>query len=160
VPLLLSRDGKTTVLAIDLATSSDDPDDVAAPIEAVETVVRRAEGAAGLSFSVAGVPVIRSAFSQLAIADQARLQPVVYAAMALLLALGFRRIHGVVVPLLAAGLPVAFLVGAMGWAAEPIGLLNQSIFTLLPVIAAADAVHWVARVHERLRETSGRDAAA
>lgn len=160
VPLLLSTDGKTTAIVVDLATSSDDPDDVAAPVDAVEALVRKADGAAGLSLSIAGVPVIRSAFLQLAVADQARLQPVVYAAMALLLALGFRRIHGVVVPLVAASLPVAFLFGAMGWAAEPIGLLNQSIFTLLPVIAAADAVHWVARVHERLRETSGRDAVA
>ncbi len=39
----------------------------------------------------------------------------------------------------------------MGWMGEPIGLLNQAYFTLLPVIAVADAIHMIARFHEERR---------
>jgi uncharacterized protein len=160
VPLLLSEAGDLTAIVVELERSSDDPGAVQAEVEAVQVRAHEAEGDAELSFAVAGVPVVRAAFSTLAIDDQARLQPIVYAAMAGLLALGFRRLHGVLVPLAAAGLPVAMLTGAMGWAGEPIGLLNQAYFTLLPVIAAAESVHWVARYHDRLRETGRCDASA
>lgn len=160
VPLLLSRDGQVTAIAVELARSSDDPAAVTEAVEGIRDVVARSSGTADLALSLAGVPVVRAAFHELAIGDQRRLQPIVYAVMAVLLWLGFRRVHGVVVPLVAAGLPVLLLVGAMGWAGEPIGLLNQAYFTLLPVIAVADAVHWVARFHERLREVPGADGPA
>jgi predicted RND superfamily exporter protein len=160
VPLLLSKGGDVTAIVVDLEDSSDDPSAVQAEVEAVHAIAHRAEGSAELSLAVAGVPVVRAAFLELAIADQARLQPLVYAAMAGLLALGFRRLHGVLVPLAAASLPVVLLTGAMGWAGEPIGLLNQAYFTLLPVIAAAESVHWIARYHERLRETGRNDPEA
>ena len=49
------------------------------------------------------------------------------------------------IPTLAAVVPLVLLLGVMGWTGEPVGLLNQSYFTLLPVLALADAVHVLAR---------------
>jgi len=70
----------------------------------------------------------------------------------------FRRPHGVAIPALAAVVPLVLLLGLMGWTGEPIGLLNQSYFTLIPVLALADAVHLLARCHEERARHAPRDA--
>jgi hypothetical protein len=62
----------------------------------------------------------------------------------------FGSLYGVVIPLLAAAIPSLMLFGFMGHVGEPIGLLNQCYFSLIPVIAIADAVHLVSRFREEL----------
>ncbi len=152
VPRLLSADGTRTVVAIRLHRSSDDVQAIAPLVERLDAVVTRTSGYGGLRLQIAGVPAIRASFYELAIGDQLTLGPVVGAALALLLWLSFRRLHGVVIPLTLTAVPIAGLVGLMAATDEPVGLLNQAYFTLLPVIAVADAVHLVARMHQALRQ--------
>ncbi len=163
VPALLSRDAQTAALVIELDTSSDDVARAAPRVEAVAAALAQ-EAAAhpGVTVRVAGVPAVRTAFFRLVLADQLRFVPLTLAIIGLALLAVFRSRHGVVVPALAAGLPTGLLAGVLGWADEPIGLLNQAYFTLLPVIAVADAIHLVARYEEALRRTpaSRRDRAA
>lgn len=160
VPRLLSKDGGHAAMAVRLERSSDDVQAIAPLVARVTAVVREHQGRGGLRLRVAGVPAIRAEFYTLALHDQLWLGPLVGVALALLLWLSLRRLHGVVIPLLLAGVPVAWLVGLMAATDEPIGLLNQAYFTLLPVIAVADAVHLVARMHESLRrhQRDPRDA--
>jgi len=153
VPALVSERSDATIVAVVLSVSSDDLGAVVPIVAAVEEVVERHQGAAGLSLTPAGVPAVRAAFFSLALRDQAMLGPLVSVAVALVLLIAFRRRHAAVVPMLAAGLPLVWLLGSMGAAGEPIGLINQAFFTLLPVIAIADAVHWVVRVHDEWRAT-------
>ncbi len=148
VPALLSADGRQTVVVVTLAASSDDLGATVEIVAPVQAAVEAMQGTAGLHLTVAGVPAVRSAFFSLALRDQMILGPAVFVLVGLVLWLVYRRWHAVVVPLVAAALPMAWLVGLMGWALEPIGLLNQAYFTLLPVIAIADAVHYIGRVHE------------
>lgn len=154
VPTLLSADGSATVLVVELAFSSDDIARTEAAVAELELILDAHDdelAARGLTRELAGVPAIRAAFFELIIHDQTIFVPATLLIIAVALALVFRRVHGVVIPALAAGLPTAMLVGIMGWAGEPIGLLNQVYFTLLPVIAVADAIHMVARFHEQRR---------
>lgn len=160
VPRLLSADGTRTVLAVQLDRSSDDVQAVTPLVQGVQAVVAEHDGRGGLRLHLAGLPAIRAAFYSLALGDQLRLGPLVGAALALLLWLAFRRVHGVLVPLLLTAVPVACLVGVMAATGEPVGLLNQAYFTLLPVIAVADAVHLVARMHEIQRRTGADPADA
>ncbi len=163
VPALLSSDGRRTVVVVTLETSSDDLGATVAVVEPIASVVASAEWTAGLRLTIAGVPAVRSAFFSLALRDQMILGPLVFALIGIVLAWIHRRVHAVVTVLLAAGLPMGVLVGVMGWMEEPIGLINQAFFTLLPVIAVADAVHYLARIHEERGEgvvsTTERDAA-
>lgn len=161
-PRLISKDGHQTLLAVELRRSSDDVQAIAPVVERLRATVALYEGQAGLRLELAGVPAIRAGFYRLALHDQLRLGPLVGLALAGLLALAFRRVHGVVIPLVLTAVPLAGLVGLMATAGEPIGLLNQAYFTLLPVIAVADAVHLQARLHEILRRTGAdpRDTAA
>lgn len=151
VPRLLAADGSTTVLLVELRQGSDDVQAIAPQIAQLHELVQQHQGSSELQLDLAGVPAIRASFFRLAIDDQLRLGPLVGLALGLLLAISLRRVHGVLVPLVLAGVPVASLVGLMAATDEPIGLLNQAYFTLLPVIAVADAVHLVSRLHEILR---------
>lgn len=156
VPRLLSKDGGRALMAVELERSSDDPQAITPLVERVTAVVDEHQGRGGLRLYVAGLPAIRAGFYTLALSDQLRLGPLTGLTLALLLWLSFRRLHGVVVPLVLTAVPVAGLVGVMAAAGEPVGLLNQAYFTLLPVIAVADAVHLVARMHEGLRRRGAR----
>jgi predicted RND superfamily exporter protein len=154
VPTLLSSDGRDTVIVVELAFSSDDMARTRALVTDVERVLGEHEDALvdlGLAHQLAGVPGIRAGFFELIIRDQAVFVPLTLMLIGLALYVVFRRLHGVVIPALAAMVPTAMLVGIMGWMGEPIGLLNQAYFTLLPVIAVADAIHMIARFHEERR---------
>lgn len=154
VPALLSADGRDTVVIVELAFSSDDVARTRAVVARLEQVLdEHAPTLAqhGLAHELAGVPAIRAGFFELIVRDQAVFVPLTLLLIAAALFAVFRRLHGVVIPALAAMIPTAMLVGIMGWMGEPIGLLNQSYFTLLPVIAVADAIHMIARFHEERR---------
>jgi predicted RND superfamily exporter protein len=154
VPALLSADGRDTVIVVELGFSSDDMVRTRAVVTELERVLDEHDAALtklGLAHELTGVPGIRASFFDLIVRDQAVFVPLTLLLIGLALFAVFRRLHGVVIPALAAVIPTAMLVGIMGWMGEPIGLLNQSYFTLLPVIAVADAIHMIARFHAERR---------
>ncbi len=158
VPLLLSTDAKYAAIVVTLAFSSDD---VAANVPAlrrIADVVDAFSGRDGLRFSVAGLPAIRATFVSLTVHDQRRLLPIALALMGAALLWIFRSVHGVTVPAAAAVVPLVLVLGLMGWMGEPIGLLNQAYFTLIPVLAVANAVHLLARYQEELTRHPRREA--
>ncbi len=153
VPALLSLDGRNTLVIVELAFSSDDVMRTAAVVAELRGRLAELEptlASLGLSWELAGIPAIRAGFFELVVHDQTRFIPLTLLLIGLSLFAVFRRWHAVVIPAIAAALPTLMLVGIMGWTGESIGLLNQAYFTLLPVIAVADAIHMVARVHEEL----------
>lgn len=160
VPALLSADGRDTVIVVELGFSSDDMVRTRAVVAELEQVLDEHAAALaglGLAHELTGVPGIRAGFFELIVRDQAVFVPLTLLLIGLALFAVFRRLHGVLIPALAAMIPTAMLVGIMGWMGEPIGLLNQSYFTLLPVIAVADAIHMIARFHEERRRPSQHD---
>lgn len=160
VPLLLSVDGRYAAIAVELEFSSDDLATVVPAVEQIEAVVKRHDRKEGLSFGLAGVPAIRAGFFALTIRDQMIFVPAALVLIGICLFVVFRRIHGVVIPAAAAGLPLFLLVGSMGLWGEPIGLINQAYFTLIPVLAVADAIHLISRYYEESTREGPREAVA
>jgi len=158
VPLLLSTDARFAAIVVTLSFSSDDVTVNVPALDRITHVVDTFGGGDGLRFSVAGLPAIRATFVSLTVHDQRRLLPVALALMGAALLWIFRRVHGVTVPATAAVVPLVMVLGLMGWTGEPIGLLNQAYFTLIPVLAVANAVHLLARYHEELIHRDRRDA--
>jgi len=154
VPHLLARDGGAAAIAIELAVSSDDIAAMRPVVAAMRTVVAGFDGREGLRLHTAGVPAVRTDFFEVIFRDQFIMLPIIALLLLSLLIALFRRTHAVVAPILAAVIPTVMVFGAMGLCGEPVGILNQSYFTLLPVIAVADAIHMVARFHEELRRRS------
>lgn len=150
--VLVAEDGSRGALVVELSHSSDDPRRAAAALEAVEAVLDRHRDPPGLSLHPAGLPAIRAAFISLVVRDQLILGPATALAAGLLLFAAWQRPRLLVVAGVGAGTPVVLLLGVMGHAGEPIGLLNQAYFTLLPVIALADTVHVIASARRRARE--------
>lgn len=153
VPQLVARDGGSLAVFVELAC---DPDDVDELRPAVFALRDRLDGwtsgrEAGIEVGTAGVPAVRADFFQLILSDQLVTVPLLAVVLTLMLFAIFRRPHGVIAPGLAAAIPAVLVFGVMGWAGEAIGILNQSYFTLLPVIAVADAIHMVSRFHEEVR---------
>lgn len=159
VPAAMAGDLRVGALVVETRMGSDDVQAVVPAIAAIEGVVAEYDSRAGITLGLAGIPAIRAGFFRLTLADQMWISPLTFGLLGMCLLGVFRRTHAALVPLVAAGIPTVMTVGLMGLTGEPVGLLNQAYFTLLPVIAVADAVHLVARFHEeRARGLSREDA--
>jgi predicted RND superfamily exporter protein len=151
VPTLLSPDGTTLAIALELEGDTDDLAAVRPVVLGIREAVAGFEGKDGLHFATAGIPSVRADLIDVMIRDQQQVVPLGIAVIAGLLLLTFRRLEGALVPGIAAFVPTVVTFGVMGWTGEHIGLLNQAYTTLLPVLAVSDAIHMVSRYHEELR---------
>ncbi len=151
VPMLLSADGAATALAVELDVDADDIASLRPTVQRVRADVAAFDGRASMDLITAGIPAVRTDFFEMIFEDQVRAVALISITVSLLLLLLFRRPHGLLVPGAAAVVPTVMVFGLMGWTGETIGILNQSYFTLLPVIAIADSIHMVSRFHEEAR---------
>ncbi|MBT3218480.1 MAG: MMPL family transporter [Proteobacteria bacterium] len=98
---------------------------------------------------VVGVPVMNVAHANAARAEQRRLLPIVFVVFAVLLALVFRRVWGVLLPLAAIGTSALLVVGLMGWWQIPMGGPTFLLLPLVLVLGLADSIHLLHRyAHE------------
>ncbi len=153
VPSLLAPDGSTSVMAVTFAYDTEDVKFVRPAVAGLREALNAFEGTEGLHFSAAGIPAVRADYFDAFFEDQKLFVPLAFGLIFVSLGLIFRCLHGVLIPTMAAFLPLAILFGIMGWTGEHIGLANQAFTTLLPAIAVADAIHMLARYHEALRQS-------
>lgn len=155
VPSVLSADGRRALLLVGLSINTDDVMEMREVVTRLQQVFDREEAESDIDWELTGGPVIRSSLLGIVIDNQRVMIPVSMLAVTLLLALFFRRLHMIVLPLLAGVLPLLLLFGLMGWFAEPIGILNQFYFTLIPVIAIANGVHLLVRLQSEVGRQTG-----
>ena len=154
VPTFFSVDGRYASLLVTLSVDTGDMLAVRPVVQRVEEVVDSVD-ASDLVFHIAGVPAIRSHFLDVVVRDQVLLVPLSGSVIGFLLWALFRSRHGVLIPGVAASVPIAMLLGVMGWTGEPFSILNQGLLALVPAIAVADAIHLVSRFHEEGRKLAG-----
>ena len=151
VPNLLAKDATAASLVIEVGGDGQDIQMIVPKVEGIRSVLGEYSGRGGLEFSETGLLVLRADFFKGVIEDQMVLFPSALALMLLVLTLAFRSLHGVLIPITAAFLPVGMIFGVMGYYGEPLGMVNNVLTTLLPAIALADAIHILLRFHEELR---------
>ncbi len=151
VPSLLAKDGNTAAIFVETEARSDDMAAVVPLVASLREVLGEYEGGAGLHFGTAGLPAVRADFFAAFLRDQGIYMPLGMVFIIACLIFVFRRVHGVIIPAVAAAVPVMMVFGMLGWTGEPLGLVNQVYVTLLPVIAVADAIHLLSRYHEEAR---------
>ena len=95
---------------------------------------------------------MRADFFDQVMKDQAVFLPTGMFLMALCLFWVFRSRHGVLIPGLAATVPLMMIFGVMGYRGGHIDMVNQTLTTVLPSIAVADAIHLLNRFHEEARK--------
>jgi predicted RND superfamily exporter protein len=96
---------------------------------------------AGIEVHVSGNPVVSVVLEEAILADTSRLVPMTMVVVILLLAVLFRRISGVVLPLVAVTASVVSSLGVMAALDIPLGNATTILPTLLLVVGIADAVH-------------------
>lgn len=138
--ILVSRDGRTAGIVVQLEHRPDDPEMRSRVIDAIraEAAALRADGA---TLRLTGLPVQKHDVTELVARDQRVLIPVSLVVLGATLWAFFRRPLGVVLPLAVTALTVVWTVGAYALA----GLRMNAITALLPptlmVLSLAVSVH-------------------
>jgi predicted RND superfamily exporter protein len=116
---------------------------------------------AGLDVELVGFPVLEQALDRSTREIYGLFFPLLVLVSTLLLALVFRSLAGVLVPLLFVALCELSLLGIMGWTGVPLNLVLAILPPLVFTVALATAVHMVTRTRA-LREAglAPRDAVA
>ncbi|MCP4503439.1 MAG: MMPL family transporter [Deltaproteobacteria bacterium] len=152
VPSLLAADATATALVVETKVSSDDIEAIQPLMKSLRATLAEHEDKDGLSYSAAGLPAVRADFFSAFMKDQGLFLPLGMLLIVLVLIVVFRSVHGVMIPAVAATIPMMMTFGLMGWLGEPMGIINQAYTILLPAIAVADAIHLVSRFHEEARK--------
>ena len=156
---LISEDGKTTVLFATLKPALDKPLDHAVSVEAMKTML--AELTAGdHAFHLTGGGPLNYFFKVTATADLKVLFPVAIGLIILLLALLFRRVAGVLLPLVVVVLTVMGTMTLSGHLGIPLSNMTTILPQVVMAIAIADAVHILVSYFRGLRSGLARAEAA
>jgi uncharacterized protein len=149
-PSILSRSEKVSGLFVELAIDSDDLIAFVPAIKSIRDALQEFE-THEVTFACAGIPAVRADLIESIESEQIRIGILTILFIILTLVALYRSWHGLIIPGLAATIPLVMLYGFMGWMEHPIGILAQAYITLIPVIAVADTIHILNRFHDEAR---------
>lgn len=147
---LVSGDGRTTVIAIQLADGMDRNDEVAACVHDLLDILDARPPPDGTTFDLGGLPWLRTALIERMRKDQSVLLPLAILVCVVLLFAAFRWGAAMYGSTLAVVISAVVLVGGMAWVGEPFNLLNNIIPLVIIVIGISDAIHLINRYLEEL----------
>lgn len=150
IPHMLSKDAKRSVIHIHTDKSSDNFFDTAPYVKEIHSLLTRVIKDSSIQFDLAGIPTIRKYCLDLIIKNQAIFTPIVLVTMVLCLWLLFGNVWAAMICAVTALFSTVLVMGMIGLAGEPIGILNQIFLTLFPLIAVADAIHITNRHREEV----------
>lgn len=149
---IVSADGKTAAILVDFR---DEPGGFRAIMAKVGAIVDR-ERDARFEINVGGLPSFLARIEIYA-ERMAFLFPIAILILGLVLFEAFRTGQGLILPLVTAGLAVAWGVGVMGASGVPMDVFNSATPILILAVATGHAVQMLKRYYEeyyRLRETT------
>lgn len=149
---IVSTDAKTTAILVEF---KDGPGGFRAIMDKVESVIER-ERDPRVEINVGGIP---SFLARIEVYSErmAFLFPIAILILSLVLFEAFRTKQGLVLPLVTAGLAVAWGVGVMGASGIPMDVFNSATPILILAVATGHAVQLLKRYYEeyfRLRDTT------
>jgi len=146
--LLISSDRRTAGLLVELEDSFGGDGDPAPVIEALRRLAAAAADGA-VEIHMSGIAVQKFDVSRLVDRDQKRLIPLAVVILAAVLALFFRRVAGVVLPLVVTAISVVWTLGLFGIAGLEVNAITALLPPVLMVLSVTISVHlvqgWVAR---------------
>ena len=149
---IVSTDGKTAAILVEF---KDEPGGFRAIVNKVEAIVEH-ERDPRFEINVGGLPSFLARIEIYA-ERMAFLFPVAILILGLVLFEAFRTKQGLILPLVTAGLAVAWGVGVMGASGIPMDVFNSATPILILAVATGHAVQMLKRYYEeyyRLRETT------
>jgi hypothetical protein len=139
---IISEDGTATIILFSLYDDADIRESANLVKAKVESL-RLPE-----QIHYAGSPMLITAISRLIAADLARLLPIAFVLIALVLLLGFRSARGVVLPLLTASLAILWVIGIMALTGGEMSMVSNNIPIVLLAVGTAYAIHVLNRIDQ------------
>ncbi len=144
---IVAEDGTSTIIIFTI------PDEV--DIHEISQKVRSVIGTLDLPENIyfTGAPMLVSAISELISNDMARLIPITFLVIALVLYFGFKNVSGVLLPLSVAGISIIWTIGIMALGGFKMSMISSNIPILLVAIGSAYSIHVVNRVNQARDDT-------
>ena len=147
---LVSKDGKTAAIVIEFLDFKD-TDFIDKGIDKqIDSIAREVAGP--VQVHVTGGPHLKVAQVHYQIGDLARSIPMLVAAIALVLALSFRTVRGVLLPLSAVSVALIWTMGFEAWLGNELTLTTLLVPPMLVILGVAYSVHLVSEYYDVLRE--------
>ena len=144
--LIISSDGKTGSLLIDLENDVIGQDARTRVVNQLETVMNKVNW----KWHEAGIPVLRTRYIQFMNQERAVFLPISFlVAMSVLLFI-FRQIKSILIPLIAISTTLIWVAGIMAHFEISINVVSYLTFNLLMIIGASNAIHLLMKYHEGL----------
>ena len=155
---LLSADGTTMAVQLDLRAGGDGDMADAVIVVAIEAVLAPLRGMLAEVFQI-GPSVVREAMAERIRADQLRIMPAAVAVLLVVLALALRTWIAMLLPLLTAGLSIIWTLGLMAALDIPVGVLTSLLPALLVIIGSTEDIHLLAEYQAAVRTAHSRHGA-
>jgi predicted RND superfamily exporter protein len=158
---VVSPDSTTTAILAEMntpaafATIAEQKD----AVEAVQKIMHGTPPPPGTRIQVTGAPVVEVEVTRALARDQSILSPAVFLILVTALALTFRSIHGVVLPLASVLVSMAWTGGFYGLLGHPISIIGSTIPTVLLVYGVVDPIFVYTRFLDKLALSRTREEA-
>ena len=150
---LVTDDGRTALIAVELDPAHTDLDEKIALVRAVRTAAEaEAARTPGLDVELAGLPVLDSSIGDLARQDALRVGPLSSLVIVLVGLFVFGRLRTAIVPLVVVSLALTWVLGFIGAVGWRFGILGGPLVNVILAVGVADSVHVIA---DALRRTGG-----
>jgi predicted RND superfamily exporter protein len=153
---LVSLDGHSAAIRVSLTTNSDRETLESGVAEAITKTAHEASGN-GIEISVTGMPIVRDATSRTVLRQMAWTVPAIILMLACLLALAFRSMRGVWLPLLTISLSLLWTMATLSATGRPLNLITSLVPPLLATMGLAYCAHVLTEFEALLREPRIRD---
>ena len=134
-------------------SSSSTPAEVSALYRNTVAIVRKKlQTANGLSYKIAGDPVLAEHAKIFMYADLYNLIPLITVVVLLCLFLSFKNIEGTVLPLLAVLISTVWTIGTMALLGEPLTIVSSCLPVLLIAVGSAYGIHIINHYYQHLEK--------
>lgn len=111
--------------------------------------------ASGVTFYLAGLPSMVVLLSKNMVGDLALLIPIVIMVLLIALFISFRRISGIVIPMITVLVSTVWTIGLMGLLGVPLSILGIIIPILMMAVGSAYGIHVISHYYDDLRLYNG-----
>ena len=154
---LISKDAKTAAIVVEFLDFSDRDFIDKGIDDEIDRISR--EEAGPVEVYVTGGPHLKVAQVRYQLGDLRDSIPLVIGALAIVLALSFRTIRGVVLPLLAVSVALIWTLGIEAWLGKELTITTVLVPPMLIIIGVAYSVHVVSEYYDVMRHDRGVSSA-
>lgn len=148
VNVIVSPDGKATNMQVELNIAEDDAPNMQAMYKAIGNLLDGVKTDAQLHFS--GPPMVTAQIAEIIQQDNMKFFPLVTLVIGIILFLSFRRLQGVVLPMVISSLSTLWTLGLMALFGVKINIVSASLPVFLMTIAVADSIHYLTDYYKQL----------